>query len=491
MALFLIFCLQIQAEDMIYCYHDGFSVMNKEIELNLKAGTHEYTYDQLPSTVEIRSMVLRGLPDSVKVLQQSSDYDLKRREYLLDHCEGKEITYKIRNKFREQAFVNKDMGDSLLLANEEDYIPDNRVEEPVFEKYVKKKDIEIILIENADIPFKPLVKWKIFSPTNIIIKAKTTIILRGLYWGFRFNYIQNGDDLDLEEQILVRNFTDTDFRKTNCLLISNGIRNLNQDIDILILGVLGWDSMLMEYANNLKFEKQIILDLDKHQTQMIPFKSEKKIKHKLAKVFQVKKYNEDIADKIVSILRNTPDSLWIYRLGSEKKMYNRVQLLITDSLRSMITKSIPILNKNFNRNTVKAFYGKSVLNLSLSEEDNDFYNSSLGFSDAFVLYREMKQYYLDLCYEVWDVKKNRNLNFFLGNDEFSVEIQDIEICNKYFSNGKDIKLKITYSISNNTDSLQEIQLDYDLYSNKGKRKLMLNANEKKTIKVKYNKERYF
>ncbi len=456
-ALFLIFCLQIQAEDRIYCYHDGFSVMNKEIELNLKAGTHEYTYDQLPSTVEIRSMVLRGLPDSVKLLMTSNDYEFKKKDYLLNHCEDKNIVYTLLKSPYESfnGNVQKDLGGSLIV--------DRFKGKP---EIIQKEDIDAISIENVEAPLSPEVKLTIYSPNNITTKFYLTYIILGLSWNCCYNFSTNGKELDLDQQIQIINKTDTDFQNIEFCLIDNDVEYRNRDYTSHDF-VFPNQRLFLPFQSYSKFEKHVSINLNKQSSQLITIPKVKNCNFDVYHVFKLNKFNNEVFTYMNSLFKK-------YDINYDDKF------ILNDSVRSMVKVSIPVLNSSYAYGE-KEISGISIYRVIMTLDSNRICIPNKPDVDSFFLKRNI---YNDT--RAFENHNNFNdlldtLDFEFESKDVNVEIENIEILDKYVKENKKLYLKITYKFSNLSDLPQKIYITENTVKY---RHYILKAKQSKTLKVK-------
>lgn len=451
----LLMLIQISwALDRIYCYHDGFSVITKEIKLDLKAGTHDYIIRDLPTTIETATIMVIPQNDSVKVISRQTSYDAELKNYALNHCEGKYIYYRTKEEdyYRCYGLVKHIFSDSLSIDNIDKNIAWFMNEGRAYSKVLNKNQIDMIQLVDEPVSLKPWISVTISSKENRTETLKIVYKVTGLYWNFQYIFNEMTDDKFLTHSIIINNETDTDFFNTEFYLIDNRIKSKNPEIRVITFNSYhdAVEIGLPNYFSNKGFEKQIktnVLSKEKKEIYEVihqPYQSQ------FTTDFPFHHFGFDISRKVESLLKTI----------TSKHDYDDF-LMINDSISTILRDSIQVFNdyKVTGNSYFKVNVDKDIY-LSQNESYDSFFLNSINYPT--MIETECSTFFDD----------NINKIFFsFQNHDLSIKLIDIKIKNKkYRFRGKN-KLILKFIITNNSSRMQDYNIIKSWNSNGKKYKL--------------------
>ena len=89
----VLLCLPILllAADQVTIYNDNFALVRTSLEIKLEKGLQSYLMDDIPSTIEARSVILKPLNGKIEVYSQNYEFDLAGTSQILYKYIGKEV----------------------------------------------------------------------------------------------------------------------------------------------------------------------------------------------------------------------------------------------------------------------------------------------------------------------------------------------------------------------------------------------------------------
>ena len=89
LVVFLITCLN--AKDQVTIYNENFSLVRSSIDITLSKGIQSYFMDNIPSTIEANSVIIKPLKDNIEIFSQNYEYDLANTSKILGKYIGKDV----------------------------------------------------------------------------------------------------------------------------------------------------------------------------------------------------------------------------------------------------------------------------------------------------------------------------------------------------------------------------------------------------------------
>ncbi len=102
----MLLCLPITflAADQVTIYNENFALVRSSLEMKLQKGLQSYLMDDIPSTIEARSVILKPLNGKIEVFSQNYEYDLAGTAQILYKYIGKDVEIITKT---DQVFLGK------------------------------------------------------------------------------------------------------------------------------------------------------------------------------------------------------------------------------------------------------------------------------------------------------------------------------------------------------------------------------------------------
>ncbi|RLC55988.1 MAG: DUF4139 domain-containing protein, partial [Candidatus Cloacimonadota bacterium] len=223
LAVLLITCLN--AKDQVTIYNENFSLVRSKIDLTLSKGIQSYFMDDIPSTIEANSVIIKPLKGNFEIFSQNYEYDLANTSKILEKYIGKniEIISKTDNKFIGKFQFN----DSSTIG-----IIENNTN-----KLILIQRDEIINISLAELPknffLKPTLHWRLNTAKAGKFPIDFSYICTGMEWDVTYNTVWNEDisKLEINSWVTIINKTGKAFLDTKLKLIAGDVQKITQQYD--------------------------------------------------------------------------------------------------------------------------------------------------------------------------------------------------------------------------------------------------------------------
>lgn len=220
--LFLLITLSLVATIQVTIYNENFSLVRSSIELPLKKGIQSYYMDDIPSTIEANSVIIKPFKDRLEVFSQNYEYDLANTSKILSKYIGEQIEiigeegtkYKGKLQFNDSSALGiiEDTTNKLILINSE----------------------EIRSINLAELPsnffLKPTLHWKLNSLKDGKVPVDFSYLCTGMKWDVTYNTVWNEDknELELNSWVTIKNNTGKAFLDTKLKLIAGEVKKISK-----------------------------------------------------------------------------------------------------------------------------------------------------------------------------------------------------------------------------------------------------------------------
>ena len=87
----LCFCI-IWANDQVTIYNDNFALVRSNLDLNLRRGLQDYYLDDIPSSIEANSIIIKAEDNDFEIFSQNYEYDLANTNKILNKYLNKDIS---------------------------------------------------------------------------------------------------------------------------------------------------------------------------------------------------------------------------------------------------------------------------------------------------------------------------------------------------------------------------------------------------------------
>ena len=221
LALILTFAF-LQAEDQVTIYNENFSLIRSSLTLDLKDGLQSYFMDNIPSTIEANSVIIKPLKPGFEIFSQNYEYDLANSDKILQKYIGKEI---------EVITKSDDKFHGTLQFNDYQSVG-------IIESTTKKLNLirveEIRNFNLAELPdnffLKPTLHWRLNTKQAGSYPLELSYICKGMGWDVTYNSVWNDKDklLDINSWVTINNDTGKAFQNIKLKLVAGDVKKVQQ-----------------------------------------------------------------------------------------------------------------------------------------------------------------------------------------------------------------------------------------------------------------------
>ena len=207
-------------EDQVTIYNENFSLIRTSLELELSKGMQSYFMEDIPSSIEANSVIIKPLKSGFEIFSQNYEYDLADTDKILEKYIGKsiEVITKSDSKFSGELQFNdyKSIGIADETTGKLNLI---RIDE--IRNFSLSK-----LPENFYL--KPTLHWKLLSKKAGNYPIDLSYICSGMRWNATYNTVWNEDDkkLELNSWVTITNNTGKAFADTKLKLVAGDVQKV-------------------------------------------------------------------------------------------------------------------------------------------------------------------------------------------------------------------------------------------------------------------------
>ena len=215
----------LSAKDQVTIYNENFSLVRSSIDLTLSKGIQSYYMDDIPSTIEANSVIIKPLKGNIEIFSQNYEYDLANTSKILEKYIGKDIEIIAEDDVK---FIGKlQFNDSSTIG-----IIENNTN-----KLILIQRDEIRNISLAELPknffLKPTLHWRLNASKAGKFPIDFSYICTGMKWDVTYNTVWNEDigKLEINSWVTIINKTGKSFIDTKLKLIAGDVRKITQQIE--------------------------------------------------------------------------------------------------------------------------------------------------------------------------------------------------------------------------------------------------------------------
>ncbi len=222
MLLLSVFAVSALFADQVTIYNDNFSLVRTSLELDLQKGMQNIFIDDIPSTIEANSVIIKPVDGNVGIFSQNYEYDLANTEQILRKYIGKKVEIIAKN---DQLFSG------ILQFNDHNMIG-------ILDGSTKKLTLlrfdEIRNINLAELPanffLKPTLNWKLNADQSGKHKLDFSYLCYGMQWDVTYNCVWNADkeNLEINSWVTITNETGKAFTDTKLKLLAGDVAKEQQ-----------------------------------------------------------------------------------------------------------------------------------------------------------------------------------------------------------------------------------------------------------------------
>ncbi|MDO9578552.1 MAG: DUF4139 domain-containing protein [Candidatus Cloacimonadales bacterium] len=299
-ALLVILAFSLYANDQITIYNDNFSLVRSSLELKLEKGLQSYFMDDIPSTIEAASVIIKPLNGKLEVFSQNYEYDLAGTAQILYKYIGKEVEIITKT---DQVFLG------ILQFNDFSTIGilDSSTNRLSLIQYSEIRNINL-----AELPdnffLKPTLQWQLNSEKAGTYNVDFSYLCYGMKWDVTYNSVWDdaAGNLEINSWVTINNSTGKAFMDTKLKLIAGDV---SKELQYKKGGRTNevMYSMDAEFAASPEFEEKAFHDfhmytlsenvsINNNQTKQLRLFPVKTVKAKSKYTYQT--YSEEIISKI-------------------------------------------------------------------------------------------------------------------------------------------------------------------------------------------------
>ena len=208
--------------DQVTIYNENFSLVRTSLNLKLKKGLQSYYLENIPSTIEANSVIIKPKKEKFEIFSQNYEYDLANTNKILEKYIGKDITIitKSDSKFSGKLQFNDSETIGLLDSTTGQL------------NLIKTKEIRNINLEKLPENFflKPTLHWKLIAPQSGNYPLDLSYICSGMKWEATYNMVWNDEKnkLDINSWVTITNNSGMAFRDTKLKLVAGEVQKISQ-----------------------------------------------------------------------------------------------------------------------------------------------------------------------------------------------------------------------------------------------------------------------
>jgi len=217
---FVFLSLSAGDSDQITIYNDNFSLIRAQLELNLQKGLQEYFYDDIPSTIDAKSVILSSEKNALQIVAQNYEFDLANAEKILQKYIGEEMIIQTVEDYTLQGILQFSQSSTLgILENLSDQLI-----------LINRSTIRNITLAKLPENFylKPTLRWKLAAPKADIYQAEISYLCDGLAWDVDYNCVWNPQqkNLTLKAWVTIKNNSGKAYQDMKLKLIAGDVNRV-------------------------------------------------------------------------------------------------------------------------------------------------------------------------------------------------------------------------------------------------------------------------
>lgn len=297
--LLIILAFTLAAKDQITIYNDNFALVRSSLELKLEKGLQSYFMDDIPSTIEAASVIIKPLNGKMEIFSQNYEYDLAGTAQILYKYIGKEVEIITKT---DQVFLG------ILQFNDYNTIGilDSSTNKLSLIQYSEIRNINL-----AELPdnffLKPTLQWQLNADKAGTYNIDFSYLCYGLKWDVTYNSVWDdaSGNLEINSWVTINNTTGKSFMDTKLKLIAGDVAK-NQKFrggrsDEMMYSIEGMSVKSPEFEEKAFHDFHMYtlsenVSINNNQTKQLRLFPVKTVKAKSKYIYQT--YSEEIISKI-------------------------------------------------------------------------------------------------------------------------------------------------------------------------------------------------
>lgn len=206
--------------DQVTIYNDNFSLIRTKLEMKLNKGVQDYYFEDIPSTIDSRSVILTN--SDLQIIAQNYEFDMANSTSIMQKYIGKEIELETENDYKFLGILQFSQEDTIGLL------------ENVTNKLILVNRSEIRNITLAKLPdnfyLKPTLHWRLAAPKKGTFPTDISYLCNGLSWDVNYNCVWNPNDkmLLINSWVTIKNYSGKAYDNIKLKLIAGDVQKIRQ-----------------------------------------------------------------------------------------------------------------------------------------------------------------------------------------------------------------------------------------------------------------------
>ena len=217
----LVASLAAASESQLTIYNDNFSLIRSKLTLNLKSGLQDYLYEDIPNTIDPKSVILSSKNNALQIFSQNYEFDLANADQIMQKYIGEKIIIQTEKDYTLKGILQFSQASTLGILEEGT------------DKLILINRSTIRNITLAELPdnfyLRPTLRWRLQAPAKGKYQADVSYLCNGLSWDVDYNCVWNPDNnsLLLNAWVTIKNYTGKSFNDVKLKLIAGDVNRVN------------------------------------------------------------------------------------------------------------------------------------------------------------------------------------------------------------------------------------------------------------------------
>jgi hypothetical protein len=214
-------CLCINANDFLTIYNNNLAHYRTEIELDLKRGTHFYSFERIPTNIVAESVIFIPRDRNISLWSQNYEYDLANSQKTIQ----KYIDKNVRITTDAEAYAG-----ILIFFDGASYGIQNPTTKEL--SIINASKVNNVLLSEmpADFYTRPTLRWELNSPRDGRFRANLSFLTRGIEWRATYNVVLNKNDFDLNSWVTINNRSGKNYENVKLKLVAGNVQTQINDM---------------------------------------------------------------------------------------------------------------------------------------------------------------------------------------------------------------------------------------------------------------------
>jgi hypothetical protein len=209
----------LNAQDFLTIYNNNQALYRSEIELELKRGTHFYSFENIPTGIITESVIFIPRDRNISLWSQNYEYDLANSQKTIQ----KYIDKNVRITTDAETYSG-----ILIFFDGASYGIQNPSTSEL--SIINASKVNNILLSEmpADFYTRPTLRWELNSPRDGKFKADLSFLTRGIEWRATYNVVLRKNDFAMNSWVTINNRSGKNYENVKLKLIAGNVQTHQQ-----------------------------------------------------------------------------------------------------------------------------------------------------------------------------------------------------------------------------------------------------------------------